>query len=350
MRRSAPVAWLMLTWLVGACGDAGTAPALPEGPDIRLMVDGLLPLDAAAAAQYEAWALDAEERFHSLGTVTPDAGGRWEGVLESTAEDAAVVLISIERTGEAAGRPSLRMVIGGAIRDGEASLEVTGYLTPNIPFEATPGAHILATHWESGPGDLPPREDAGIWLYDPAGDTADASLYLTFTPVTEGWTYGGWVVRDHGTPDEVWVSYGTFRPDPLRRASSRDYTGLGPFSGKTDYRRALPLAVSYPGEDWLANPLDLPVPAGLRLPFDLNGCTDAAGACLERGEEPGPSRWTHVITVEPYENRYLDPWTARPSPISVYRNAIGEAEPEVPREIRFLKDELPRGRAVIEPR
>lgn len=348
MRRSDRVAWLMLAWVLGACEDAGTAPVPTEGPDIQLTLERLLPLDATADASYEVWALDGDARFHSLGPVTPDGSGRWEGVLESPVEDPAVVLISIEPAGAPATRPSLRMVMGGAIKDGEASLEVTGYLTPNIPLEPTPGAHVLATHWASGPAGLPARDDAGIWLYDPAGDTADASLYLTFTPLTEGWTYGGWVVRDHGTLDEVWVSYGTFRPDPLRRASARDYTGLGPFSGKSDYRQALPLAVSYPGDDWLANPLGVPVPGGLPLPFDLNGCTDAAEDCLGRGEEPGPSRWTHVITLEPYEDRYEDPWLARPSPIRVYRNTIGEAPPEAPREILFLADELPRGHAVID--
>lgn len=345
---SGPRASVALMCLLCACADGGTSPLPPEGPDIRLSVERLLPIASPAGGRYEAWVLDGEERFHSLGTVTPDGDGRWEGVLESPAEDPAVVLISLERAGEALARPSLRMVMGGGFRHRQASLDVTGYLTPNLPLEASPGVHVLSTHHAAGPAGLPARDDAGIWLYDPAGDTADASLYLRFTPLTEGWSYGGWVVWDHGTPGEVWVSYGTFRPDPFRRASVRDYTGLGPFSGKPDYTRVLPLAVSYPGDDWLANPLDLPVPGGLPLPFDLNGCMDTAEECLHRGEEPGASRWTHVITVEPYENRYENPWLARPSPIRVYMNPIGEAAPEVPREIRFMADDLPRGHAVIE--
>lgn len=344
-------AGLALGCVLGACTEGGTAPPLAKGPDVQLTIEHLLPFDAPPDRRYVAWVLDDAARFHSLGPVAPDPPGDWEGVLQSPIENPAVVLISVEPAGEEPGRPSLRMVIGGPVRDGEAALEVSGYLTPNIPLETAPGAHLLGTHWESGPAGIPARNDAGIWLYDPAGDTADASLYLTFTPLTEGWTYGGWVVRDHGTPDEVWVSYGTFRPDPFRRASTRDYTGLGPFSGKTDYRRALPQAVSYPGDDWLANPLDLPVPGSLPLPFDLNGCMDdPAEDCLARGEEPGPSRWTHVITVEPYEDRYQNPWLARPSPIRVYRNAIGEAPPDSLRELRFLADEIPRGHAILVPR
>lgn len=344
MIRSLPGAALALACALAGCGDAGTAPPV-EGPDILLTVERLRPLGVPGESSYEAWVVDGADRIHALGALTPDDSGRWEGVLQSPAPDPAAVVISIERAGERGPGPSLLMVMGGRIRDGEALLDVAGYLTPNLPLEENPGSHVLATHWASGPAGLPARDDAGIWLYDPAGDTADASLYLTFTPLTEGWTYGGWVVRDHGTGDELWVSYGTFRADPLRRASGRDYTGLGPFSGKTDYERALPLAVSYPGDDWLANPLDLPVPGGLPLPFDLNGCMDGPDACRERGEEPGPSRWTHVITVEPYDDRYEDPWLARPSPIRVYRNPIGEAQPAVPREIRFTPDELPVGKA-----
>lgn len=341
---------LALACLVTGCAESGTAPPVQRGPDIRLVVEKLSPLDAGDEESYVAWVVDGDARIYPLGRVDPDQKERWEGVLESPALDPAAVLISIERAAERGPGPSLLMVLGGAVRDGEALLDVAGYLTPNIPLEENPGAHVLGTHWAAGPAGLPARDDAGIWLYDPAGDTADASLYLTFTPLTEGWTYGGWIVRDHGTPDEVWVSYGTFRPDPLRRASARDYTGLGPFSGKSDYRRALPLTVTYPGDDWLANPLELPVPGGLPLPFDLNGCMDPADDCLTRGEEPGPSRWTHVITIEPYEDRYEDPWLGRPSPIRVYQNAIGEAGPDIPRPIGLLSDRLPRGRALVEPR
>ncbi|HZD05260.1 MAG TPA: hypothetical protein VE173_10090, partial [Longimicrobiales bacterium] len=88
-------------------------------------------------------------------------------------------------------------------------------------------------------------------------------------------------------------------------------------------------------------PQGLPVPGGLSLPFDLNG--DAAA-----GE---PSRWTHVITVEPrYEPdgiRAENPWEAEPFFLRPYRNPVGEAEPRAPRTIGFFPGELPRGRATI---
>ncbi|NIQ59452.1 MAG: hypothetical protein GWN71_40710, partial [Gammaproteobacteria bacterium] len=64
------------------------------------------------------------------------------------------------------------------------------------------------------------------------GDTADGSFFLSFTPLTRGWVYEGWVVRDHGSPEAVWVSYGKFTPNSFRRQDRRDDTGLGPFSGQ----------------------------------------------------------------------------------------------------------------------
>jgi hypothetical protein len=228
-------------------------------------------------------------------------------------------------------------LLGGEFFEGEAVLGHNGYLTPNIPLESAPGVHVLRTFAAFGTPDLPQNQDAGLWLVNPAKDTLSGDFYQTFTPLTEGWMYEGWVVRDLGTAEEVWLSYGKFRPDGFRQARSRDDTGLGPFSGKADWERALPIEVRFPGDDWIANPMGVPVPGNVALPLDLNG-EAAAGV---------PSRWTHVITLEPYEERWEDPWTSEPTFLRPYRNSIGEAPPESLRTIRFQPDLLPRGIARI---
>ncbi|HEX6316628.1 MAG TPA: hypothetical protein VFZ73_17270, partial [Gemmatimonadaceae bacterium] len=160
-------------------------------------------------------------------------------------------------------------------------------------------------------------------------------------PLTRGWAYEGWVVRDRGSPDAVWLSYGQFLPNNIRKARFRDDTGLGPFSGYIDYERARSAEIHYPGDDWAGNPLALPVPGGLTPPLDLNG--DAAAGVA--------SRWTHVITIEPvYEddgNRTEPPWQAQPFFLRPYDNAIGEAAPGEPRTIEFRPGALPHGSAHI---
>ncbi len=142
-------------------------------------------------------------------------------------------------------------------------------------------------------------------------------------------------MRDYGAPDAVWLSYGKFRPDETRQANARDDTGLGFFSGRTDHRFALGLQVRVPGDVWLSNVMNFPVPGDVALPIDLNG--DAAAGTA--------SRWTHVITIEPWgPNRDPEPADqARPFFVRPYRNAIGEAPADVPRVIEFDRSTIPTG-------
>ena len=206
-------------------------------------------------------------------------------------------------------------MLGGRLDGGSAALGIEDYITAGIRFEEDPGVHVLttvSTMLDDGSG-VP--QDAGLWLFDPAGDTISGSYYLAVTPLTRGWMYEGWVVRDHGTDDALWISYGKFEPDGFKRASIRDETGLGPFSGWVDFARALPDDIDIPGDDWLSNPLDLPVPGGLELPLDLNG--DAANGI--------ESRWTHVITIEPATEEDEPLLEERPFLLRPYFNPIGEA-------------------------
>lgn len=319
---------------VAGCGESVTIPA---GISLEITVAGVPPLDPNVEGVYEAWVVGAEGDIVSVGrfSVTSDPSTR---MLQSPIPDPAAVMITVEPPGDDDDDPSLHRLLGGRFNGGMATLDVSGYLTVvGIPLEANVGTHVLASFSETESRFVP--NEAGLWLFNVGGDTLDGSYYLDFSPLTEGWAYEGWIVQDFDTAEAVWVSYGKFRPDPLRQANTRDDTGLGPFSGRNDYEFALALQVRVPGDDWFANPLALPVPGGLVLPLDLNG--DAASGTA--------SRWTHVITIEPWgANRDPEPVTAsRPFFLAPYRNAIGEGLPGDQRSIAFHVDELPTGTAAV---
>lgn len=343
----ARMAVLLAALVALGCGDGATGPPEPE-VRMRLTVESLPALDAATQGIYEAWVVGPDAELVSLGAV--DGPGAAAGMeWSSPVLDPAALFLTLETPSEADdGVPSQLKIAGGRFVQGRAEIASRGYLTPNLPLEAEPGQHVLGTHGDLHDG-VPDREDAGLWLHNdrPTADTLDGSFYVTLTPLTEGWTYEGWVVRDHGSENELWLSYGKFLPGPFRKVRSRDDTGLGVFSGWEDYELVLPRTVFFPGDDWLANSLGYPLPQGLELPVDLNGCLESEEACAASGQTYGPSRWTHVITVEPYEDRYEDPLQARPFFLRPYRNAIGEMAPDVPRSLRFRPETLPRGTAEV---
>lgn len=315
----------------------GEDPFLP----LELRVENLPPLDPAEEGEYEAWVI-VDGDIRSAGRF-PGGGGEGRPVrLRSPLPAPVDVMVTLEPPGDADDRPSMLKIMGGRVHGGRAELRVDRYLTAGIPLEPDPGRFVLATPSNDDPGGGPSVEDAGLWLVGDAtlpepGDSLPSGQYVTLTPLTRGWIYEGWIVRDLGTPEAIWLSYGKFEPDPLRRARARDNSGLGPFSAVTDYRRALPRRISVPGDDWLANPLGLPLPASLGLPLDLNG--DAA-----RGI---PSRWTNVITIEPWAERDEDPWTAAPFFLRPYRGDVGEAPSGSPRALGFHPGSLPRGTAQL---
>jgi hypothetical protein len=86
------------------------------------------------------------------------------------------------------------------------------------------------------------------------------------------------------------ASYGKFLPDQTGTVNRRDDTGWGPFSGVTNYLTAG--EEEFPGDDWISNPLGLPIPSGLALPLNLR-----------EKNASGTWRWTHVITIEPTSDR-----------------------------------------------
>lgn len=330
-----------------ACAGESTGPPIHQSTPLELDLVNLARL-ADADGAYEAWVVDAEGGLHSAGRFQVTGRDSQRVVASSPISNPTDIFITVQRPGDADGQPSMLKLIGGRVQAGAAPLDVNRYLTAGIPLEARPGTHVLFTPSDNVELGYPSNEDSGIWLFniDPAvgvPDSLNPHFYLTFTPLTKGWAYEGWVVRDYGTPHEVWLSYGQFESDQFRKARSRDETGLGPFSGQIDYREAMAREVQFPGDDWVANPLDLPVPGELQLPLDLNGCTADHATCDARRQEWGPSRYTHVITIQPWDDRATPPWQRRPFFVRPYRNPIGETDWQTPRVIDHYPDELPRG-------
>jgi hypothetical protein len=323
--------------VAAGCGEESSGPASPL-PDIELTFAGLAPLNPVSEGTYEVWVLGADGTLQSAGGFgSLDETGV---TLRSPVAQPTQIVVTVEPPGADDGLPSLSRLLGGKVEaNGRAVLSVTGYVTlVGMVLEPAPGVHVLGTAGRRGPAD------AGLWLVDARVDSTHPSYFQTFTPLTKGWAYEGWIVRDWGGPAEIWISYGQFLPNNLRKARFRDDSGIGPFSGFTDYERALSTEIHYPGDDWLANPAGHPVPGGLSLPLDLNG--NAA-----TGER---SRWTHVITIEPRHEadgiRLEQPWEAKPFFLRLYRNVIGEDASAVPRSIAFVPQAVPSGAARIAPR
>ncbi|RMH23102.1 MAG: hypothetical protein D6701_00670 [Gemmatimonadetes bacterium] len=332
-RRGAAALFAVLA--AAGCGDDGglTEPPAEDLPVLRITLSGL-PVPAPLGGRYEAWVTDTADAVVRAGVV--DAAGG-DVRLPSPVSAPTALWITLEPAGDEHGVPSELTLVGGRFVGDSAVLGVEGYLTPiGQPLEAAPGTHVLHTFSNDDGSGASSDEDAGIWLMNPAVDTTDMAFYARFAPLTAGWLYEGWVVRDYGTADALWISYGKFAPGPRRYARFRDDTGPGGFSGYLDYEKALLREVHWPGDDFLANPLAVSLPEGLSLPLDLNG-------------SPGsPSRWTHVITVEPYAEREEAPLASEPFFLRLYRNPIGDAPPEAPRTIVADFSGLPAGLVRLE--
>ena len=335
------------------CGESGTGPPVLETTDMTVSYENLAALDAGEFAGYEAWVVDSEDAIRSAGRfqVTASSGSV---TLQSPVQNPTDVFITVERAGDSDEQPSMLKVMGGMVSGRTATLDVNRYVTAGIPLEEAPGSHVLFTPSDNAALFEGSNEDAGIWLFNIFPDSGGANFenrhfFLDFTPLTGGWIYEGWMVYDLGTANEAWFSYGKFVTDEFKDARFRDSSGLGPFSGfvEPEYVFALPLEIQFPGDDWVGNPNGYPVPGDLPIPLDLNGCNpEVIPDCPP--EYVGPSRFTHVITIEPYEDRDNDdPWAAVPFFIRPYRNPVGIGSADEPRPIQYFPDELPSGTVTL---
>jgi len=318
--------------VVAACG--GSEPAGPgTGADLNLSLSNLRRLDAATEGSYEAWAVDGAGVMTSAGKFLFD-GGAVRLVLPIPAP--AAIEITVEPPDDTDAAPSTQRLLRGAVSGSAATLTVEGAITQGtLPLREQPGQFTMFSPSDNAENGYPSFEESGVWLFNMAPrDTPQKDGWVRLTQLREGWIYEGWMVRDYGSSDAIWLSYGKFRPDQAGAVNHRDDTGWGPFSGVLDFQTAG--EEEYPGDDWISNPLKLPFPSQLTLPLNLREAT--AG---------GQSRWTHVITIEPSWNQG-EPLTAeRPFLIRPYRDPFGDGAPGDPRTITFRQDGVPRGTATI---
>lgn len=329
--RSTRVALAMLVALAGAaaCGDDPTAPA--AGARLALEATGLRALDPARDGTYEAWVIDAGGMAHSVGRFAALDGSALEFDLPIAAPRA--VLVTLEPPDDSDPAPSDARLLGGSFRGSSATLSIEGFVTAFGPLDDAPGAHSLFTSSNNVSLGYPSLEHSGLWLFslDPSINES-GSRFVHLTILDPGWLYEGWIVRDHGTQEAVWIAYGKFRPDAYGFLNSRDATGSGPFSGDADYRNGG--IEDVPGDEWTVNPFGLALPGGQELPLRLDEVDAASG-------EP---RWSHVITVEPAFEEDEPLLTERPFVVQPYLNAIAAGPPGDPRVIGYVEEGVPHGR------
>lgn len=323
-----------LAVLFNSCGRDG-APAGPTGPvEVQVTVSGLVTLDPLRQGRYEAWAQDPRGGATSLGALAPATSGT--ATLRATLpSEVASILVTLQGPADAAGTPSTHHLLRGAWANGRATLGVEDALTRGaLPLKAVPGQFTMFSPSDNHVNGYPSFEECGVWLFNIAPrQTPQNDQWVRLTLLTTGWTYEGWMVRDLGAPDAIWLSYGKFLPDQSGAVSSRDDTGWGPFSGVEDFATAG--EEEFPGDDWFSNVLRLPFPSALSLPLDLREKT-----------AQGVGRWTHVITIEPVSDKGEPYGSERPFAVRPYRDPFGDAAPGMPRTITFHPDGVPRGEAI----
>jgi hypothetical protein len=309
-------------------GSDAAGPRIEAGTTLTLVASGLPTLDPAREGRYEAWVIDGSGRAYSAGRFEAGASAR----LTSPVSGVTALEVTVEPPGDTDDRPSEQRLLRGTFRGAAAELALEEAVTQGaLPLRASPGTFTMFSPSDNSWAGYPSNEESGVWLFNVRPrETPQNDTWVRLTQLQPGWTYEGWMVRDIGAPDAIWLSYGKFVPDWSGALSGRDDTGWGPFSGVLDFRTGG--EEEFPGDDWISNPLSFPLPPGITLPLNLREKT-ASGA----------SRWTHVITIEPALDRGEPIASERPFFLRPYGDPFGDGGPGVPRQITFHPDAVPRG-------
>jgi hypothetical protein len=326
---------LALAGLLAACGAGPSSPGA-AGTELVLALHQLPSLDPATEGHYEAWLVSADGRRASAGSVVFDGTGGAVLDISSAGTQVGGIEISVEPPGDSDPGQGAQVLLRGDLAAGRAELSVAGAVTQGrLELTRTPGQFTMFTPSDNPTSGYPSHEESGVWLFNMAPrDTPQNDMWVRLAPLRTGWTYEGWMVRDYGTPQAIWLSYGKFLPDQTGAVHARDDTGWGPYSGVPDFRSAG--EEEFPGDDWISNPLGFPFPAELTLPLDLREPDGAGG-----------SRWTHVISIEPAWNLGEPIGSERPFLIRPYRDPFGDGPPGGARTISFREEGVPRGTAVV---
>lgn len=332
----------LLLWAcaLSACGESS---ALVVGTPMELLLDGMNAVDPLSVGHFEVWVRSEDGTEMSVGRLTdlPNTRGpQARFAFEIPAEAPTTISVTLEPPGDRDPGPSPYVLLTGSFVNDGATLSVDGQVTEGPPFEPEPGSHSLFTTSNNVRLGYPSFEESGIWMFTMRPrDNKHGTREVRLTVLRPAWVYEGWIVRDFGTPEAIWISFGKYRPDFFGLLSSRDDTGSGPFSGDEDYLNAG--VEDVPGDEYttaeVAEQLGFRLPGGLESPLLLNSVDSATGRAT----------WTHVITVEPAFEEDEPLYSNRPFVIRPYRNAIGAGGPEQPRRIEFVAGEVPRGVARV---
>jgi Anti-sigma-K factor rskA len=324
---------LALVVLTQGCGSDGAfGSAAPQQPSsIILSLTNLRALDPVTEGSYQAWLVTAGQ---------PTTLGRFAGAssvtlpVSSRISDGTELWITVERPGSAGASPSAQRLLRGAFRNGVADLSLVGAVTQGtLTLRQRPGQFTMFSPSDNAIDGYPSYEESGVWLFNMAPRSTDQNdMWVRLSQLDPGWTYEGWMVRDIGQANAIWLSYGKFTPDYTGAVNSRDDTGWGPFSGVANYKTDG--EEEFPGDDWISNPLNLPFPKDLTLPLNLRETTSN-----------GTQRWTHVITIEPAFDRGEPVGSSRPFLLQPYRDLFGMGAPGEARTITYHPETLPSGRA-----
>jgi hypothetical protein len=323
-----------LLLVYAGCGGDTTQPAETTATSVALTFSGLRALDPATEGSYEAWLVDRAGQARSLGRFAGSSSVSlpYSGIVDGESE----IWITVEPPGDNDVVPSPQKLLRGKVRNGTGDLTVAGALTQgDLALRVRPGQFTMFSPSDNALNGYPSHEESGIWLFNmqPAA-TDQRDMWVRLTQLDAGWTYEGWMVRDIGQPNAIWLSYGKFHPDYTGAINSRDDTGWGPFSGVVNFRTDG--EEEFPGDDWISNPLNLSFPKELSLPLNLRETT-ASGAF----------RWTHVITIEPVWNKGEAVGSERPFLVRPYQDAFGGGAPGTARTITYRPENVPSGRAVV---
>lgn len=319
---------------LGGCGGDATSPGTSGATSITLTLSGARALDPSTEGSYEAWVVDGAGTFHSAGRFSGDASATL--AFPEAARGGRDFWITVEPPGDNDSTPSAQRLLRGTLSAGRAELSAAGALTlASAPLRQRPGQFTMFSPSDNALQGYPSHEESGIWLFNmQPRQTDQGDMWVRLSQLTDGWMYEGWMVRDIGQANAIWLSYGKFRPDYTGAVNSRDDTGWGPYSGVIDFRTDG--EEEFPGDDWISNPLGYSFPKDLSLPLNLREKT-ASGAL----------RWTHVITIEPAWNHGEQIGSERPFFIRPYQDLFGDGAPGIPRSITFRPENVPSGRAEL---
>lgn len=192
------------------------------------------------SGEYEAWIVVNGENV-SLGKFTSLNFPREFKVELSKINEASAFKLSIEAGNDSSPAISNAVIVSGNFSGNAATVNMSNAIGN---FDSISGNFVLETPTDNEGGVDNGNDQAGIYFYDPATNTAGLNL----PSLPSGWEYNGWVIYNN-----TYLPTGSFR-NP---------------SGKDDfapYSSQLNAAPNFPGEDFLNSAV---APAGVTFPADL---------------------------------------------------------------------------------